>query len=304
MLSTKIGKLSLTNPLMNASGTFGSGEEYADFFAIGELGAVVSKSVTLHETLGNPPPRVVETFGGMLNAIGLQNAGLDYFIKSLLPQLRERAKIVVVNVAGKSAEDYCAVIDGLSAQPIDALEINISCPNVKAGGIAFGTSAKIAGDLIAQLKKVTPLPLWVKLSPNVTDIAEIARAVEQNGADALTVANTFLGMAIDIEKRRPLLSNITGGLSGIAIHPLALRCVWQVAQAVKCPIIACGGVESIREVLAFLMAGASAVQVGMANFNNPQIMPQLLHELSAWCAKHNTNVNNLIGSANVHAVKK
>ena len=299
MLKTTIGKISLENPLMNASGTFGSGKEYADFYDTRLLGAVVSKSVTPMATPGNPAPRVVEVSGGMLNAIGLQNEGLDYFIHNLLPTLRQNARTVVVNVAGKCEEDYEAVVRGLS-QPelkIDALEINISCPNVKVGGMGFGTDPVTAGRLVTRLRAATTLPLWVKLSPNVTDITAIARAAEGAGADALVVCNTFLGMAIDIEKRRPILANITGGMSGPAVHPLALRCVWQVTGAVSCPVIGCGGVHGIREIIAFLMAGASAVQVGMANFAEPAVMVRLLEELRKWCSEHHTTVKELIGSA-------
>lgn len=299
MLTTTVGKITLENPLMNASGTFGSGREYADFYDTRLLGAVVSKSVTPRATPGNPAPRVVEVEGGMLNAIGLQNEGLAYFREKLLPELRRKARTVVVNVAGKSEEDYEEVVRGLSAPElgIDALEINISCPNVKVGGMGFGTNPETAGRLVHRLRAATALPLWIKLSPNVTDITVIARAVEDAGADALVVANTFLGMAVDIERRRPILANVTGGMSGPAIHPLALRCVWQVCGAVKCPVIGCGGVRGVREVVAFLQAGARAVQVGMANFAEPGILPRLVDELRAWCAAHRTSVRELIGAA-------
>lgn len=296
LLATAVGSLSLQNPILSASGTFGSGKEYADFVGLEELGAVVTKSVTLNPTKGNPPPRVAETPAGMLNAIGLQNEGLDYFLKNLLPPLRKQARAVVVNVAGKCEDDYLAAARGLNGAKIDALEINISCPNVKEGGMAFGVCGKASAKLVEKLRKCTDLPLWVKLSPNVTDIASIARDIEAAGADALVAANTFLGMAIDIEKRRPILANITGGLSGPAIHPLALRCVWQVARAVKCPVIACGGVASVREVVAFLMAGASAVEVGMMNFCEPGLTRRLIDDLAQWCRSHKTTVQSLIGS--------
>ncbi|GHV19315.1 dihydroorotate dehydrogenase [Planctomycetales bacterium] len=299
ILAAAVGAVALENPLMNASGTFGSGKEYADFIDLRELGAVVGKSVTPRPTRGNPPPRLVETAAGMLNAIGLQNEGVDYFLRELLPELRARARVVVANVAGQSEDDYAEVTRRLSAasEKIDALEINISCPNVKCGGMAFGTDASAAAQLTARLRAETALPLWVKLSPNVTDLAAIARAVEQAGADALVVANTFLGMAIDIEKRRPILANVTGGLSGAAIHPLALRCVWQVAGAVKCPVIGCGGVTGIREVIGFLLAGATAVQVGMRHFSEPAVIRRLTGELRAWCEAHQTTVRDLVGGA-------
>ncbi|MDR0868863.1 MAG: dihydroorotate dehydrogenase [Planctomycetota bacterium] len=296
-LAAAVGAVALENPLMNASGTFGSGKEYADFIDLRELGAVVGKSVTPRPTRGNPPPRLVETAAGMLNAIGLQNEGVDYFLRELLPELRARARVVVANVAGRSEDDYAEVTRRLSGANLDALEINISCPNVKCGGMAFGTDASAAARLTARLRAETPLPLWVKLSPNVTDLAAIARAVEQAGADALVVANTFLGMAIDIEKRRPLLANVTGGLSGAAIHPLALRCVWQVAGAVKCPVIGCGGVTGIREVIGFLLAGATAVQIGMSHFSEPAIIRRLTGELRAWCEAHQTTVREIVGGA-------
>ena len=295
-LATSVGAVKLRNPILSASGTFGSGKEYADFLDLKTLGAVVTKSVTLKPTRGNPPPRVVETASGMLNAIGLQNEGLEYFLKNLLPPLKKAARAVVVNVAGKCEEDYLAAAEGLDKSGVAALEINISCPNVKEGGMAFGVCGEASAKLVKKLKNVTGLPLWVKLSPNVTDIAGIARAIEAAGANALVAANTFLGMAINIEKRRPMLTNVTGGLSGPAVHPLALRCVYQVAKAVKCPVIACGGVCSVREVVAFLLAGASAVEVGMWNFVEPDITARLVTELDDWCRTHQTTVKELIGA--------
>ncbi len=296
-LETTIGSIRLANPIMPASGTFGSGKEYADFYDIGALGAVVTKSVTYGPTKGNPPPRVAETPSGMLNAIGLQNEGVDVFLADLLPPLRELAAKIVVNVAGKSEDDYYRLVERLADAPIDAMEINISCPNVKEGGIAFGVSPERSAALVGNIKtRANGKPLWVKLTPNVTDISEIARAVESAGADALVVANTFLGMAVDIESRRPILANITGGLSGPAVHPLALRLVWQVRKAVSCPIIAAGGVKGAKEALAFLMTGASAVQVGAMNFVEPGILPRLIAELDAWLADHKTTVDDVIGT--------
>ena len=295
-LVTKVGKLEFANPIFTASGTYGSGKEYSDFIDIGLLGAVVTKSVTLNPTLGNPPPRVVETPSGMLNAIGLQNGGVKEFKEKLLPPLKSANDNIIINVAGKSVEDYLAVVTELDDTEITALEINISCPNVKEGGMAFGVSGKNSAALVEQLKNTTDLPLWIKLSPNVTDIVSIAKDIEAAGADALVVSNTFLGMAIDIEKRRPLLANVTGGLSGPAIHPLALRCVYQVAGAVECPVVACGGIASIREVVAFLLAGASACEVGMMNFAEPGITVRLIDELEAWLHEHDISVCEIIGS--------
>ena len=298
-LKTRVGALEFANPIFTASGTYGSGREYADFLDISRLGAIVSKSVTLKATTGNPPPRVVETPAGMLNAIGLQNGGVVEFKKELLPSLLSANKRVVVNVAGKSVEDYVAVVAALSEEKVSALEINISCPNVKEGGMAFGVCGASSAQLVAQLKELTSLPLWVKLSPNVTDIVGIAREIAAAGADALVVSNTFLGMAIDIEKRRPILANVTGGLSGPAIHPLALRCVYQVAGAVTCPVVACGGISGIREVVTFLLAGACACEVGMMNFPEPGITLRLIEELGTWLETHSTTVPELVGALEV-----
>ncbi len=292
-----VAGMDLANPIMSASGTFGSGKEYADFLDISSLGAVVTKSVTFSPTKGNPPPRIAETPSGMLNAIGLQNEGVDVFLRDLLPPLREKAQRVIVNVAGKSEDDYIALVERLADATIDAMEINISCPNVKEGGIMFGVCPDAAGNLIAKIKKAAGTkPLWVKLSPNVTDITVIAKAVEAAGADALVVANTFIGMAVDIERRKPILANVTGGMSGPAIHPLALRLVWQTAKAVSCPVIGVGGIRSVKEVVAFLLAGATAVQVGAANFVDPGLCGRLVGELDAWLESHDTTAAEIIGT--------
>ncbi len=296
VLATSVGAVAFTNPILTASGTYGSGKEYTDFVDLADLGGVVTKSVTLNPIRGNPPPRVVETPSGMLNAIGLQNEGVHVFLNELLPPLKKQARKVVVNVAGKSKEDYLEVTSILDKSGVDALELNISCPNVKEGGIAFGVCAQTAAGLVSEIRKRTTLPLWVKLSPNVTDIVSIAKAVQDAGADALVVSNTYLGMAIDIEKKKPILANITGGLSGPAIHPLALRMVWQVAKNVSCPVVAVGGVKSVREVIAFLLAGASAVEVGTMNFVDPSICGRLPLELADWCRSHETTVKKLIGA--------
>ncbi len=294
-LRTDVGRVALANPVLTASGTFGSGKEYEDFVDLAALGGVVTKSVTLQPTRGNPPPRVVETPAGMLNAIGLQNEGLDAFLRDLLPPLRHGARRVIVNIAGRTAEEYIALAKGLDGSGVDALEVNISCPNVKQGGLAFGTQSETAAALVERVRRATDLPLWVKLTPNVTDITAIARAVEAAGADTLTVANTFLGMAIDVETRRPLLANVTGGLSGPAVHPLALRLVWQVRQAVSVPIVGVGGVARARDVIDFLLAGASAVEVGTMNFVEPDRTMRLIDELRAWVGNHATSVSELIG---------
>jgi dihydroorotate dehydrogenase (NAD+) catalytic subunit len=296
-LSVKVGGLALNNPILPASGTFGFGREYADFLDLGKLGGVVTKSVTPEATPGNPPPRVAETPAGMLNAIGLQNEGLEVFLAEILPPLREKASRVIVNVAGKSADDYLRIVTRLAAAPVDALEINISCPNVKAGGMSFGVSAQASSDLVRLLRPAAgDKPLWIKLTPNVTDIAEIALACEEAGADALVVANTFLGMAVDIERRRPILANVTGGLSGPAIHPLALRTLWQVRQAVSCPLVAAGGIAGVQEVVAFLMTGASAVEVGAMNFVDPGLCGRLAGELDEWLAAHGETASGLVGT--------
>ncbi|MCL2000472.1 MAG: dihydroorotate dehydrogenase [Planctomycetes bacterium] len=296
-LKTRVGALELENPVMPASGTFGSGKEYVDFYDIAKLGAVVTKSVTLEQTPGNPPPRIVETASGMLNAIGLQNEGIEVFLSEILPSLKAKAKIVIVSVAGKTVEDYIELTRRLIDSTADALEINISCPNVKEGGIAFGVSAEATADLIRKLRTASDRkPMWVKLTPNVTDLAEIARAAEAAGADALVVGNTFLGMAVDIEKRRPVLANVTGGLSGPAIHPLTLRLLWQVRKAVKCPLIAAGGVAGVREGGAFLLTGASAVQVGVMNLVDPGIGARLVDELDRWLREHDETAEGIIGT--------
>ncbi len=300
ILAVQIGSLHLANPIMSASGTFGSGKEYADFFDIGTLGAVVTKSVTLNPTRGNPPPRIAETPSGMLNAIGLQNEGVDVFLSDLLPSLREKARRIVVNVAGKTESEYIQLTERLAETCIDAIEINISCPNVKEGGIAFGVCPDTAGNLVAKLKKAAAnKPLWVKLSPNVTDITVVAKAAEAAGADALVVANTFIGMAVDIEERRPVLANVTGGLSGPAIHPLALRLVYQTAQSVSCPVIGVGGIQSVKEAVAFMLAGAVAVQVGAMNFVDPGITGALVSDLADWLQKHHATAADIVGTLRV-----
>lgn len=297
-LAVNVGAMPLANPILTASGTYGSGKEYAPFEDIGKLGGVVTKSVTIRPTPGNPPPRVVETAAGMLNAIGLQNEGVDAFRRELLPPLRARARRVIVNCAGHGEADYHEVVEALADAPVDALEINISCPNVKSGGHVFGMDPARAGALIAGLRGRTTHPLWVKLTPQAGDFTGVARAVVDAGADALVVANTFIGMAIDIDRRKPILANGTGGLSGPCIHPLTLRLVWQTRAALPdTPIVAVGGVWGVREVVAFLLAGANAVQVGMANFVEPGRATALVDELADWLRVKNAKMSEIVGGA-------
>lgn len=296
-LHTDVGSLRFTSPILGASGTFGNGGEYADFLDLNAIGGFVTKSVTARATRGNPPPRVAETPSGMLNAIGLQNEGVEFFCKELLPPLNDVSCRVIVNVAGHAEDDYAAVVERLNDESrVDALEINVSCPNVTHGGMAFGVCAEVCGGLVGRLRKLSSKPMWVKLSPNVTDITTIARAAEDAGADAVTVSNTLLGMAVDVERRRPILSNITGGLSGPAVHPVALRLVWQVSRAVKIPVVGVGGIASVEDVVAMLLCGASAVQVGTMNFVKPDTLATLNNGLRDWLEAHDATVASLVGT--------
>ena len=286
-LTTKIGDLNLRNPVLTASGTFGYGEEIADLIDLTQLGAIVCKTVTRQPRQGNPPPRTCETAAGMLNAIGLQNVGVEAFIRGKMPFLRECGAPVVVNVAGDSVEDFAFLCRALSeVEGISALELNISCPNV-AHGLDFATDPVVAEAVVSHARRATHLPVWVKLSPNVTDIATIARAAEQGGAHALCIANTFVGLAIDTKRRTPRLSNVTGGLSGPAIKPLALRAVWQCAGAVQVPIIGIGGVTTASDAIEFLLAGAAAVQVGTATFVQPQAALDVVNGIANYLAENN-----------------
>jgi dihydroorotate dehydrogenase (NAD+) catalytic subunit len=286
-LSVEIGGLHLKNPVMAASGTFGYGREFSRFMDPGALGGIVVKGLSLTPSRGNPPPRVVETASGMLNAIGLENVGLAAFIKEKLPYLRTLDTAVVANIYGQTVEDYAELAERLDAcDGIAALEVNISCPNVKAGGIAFGAAPQAAHSVVTAVRKRTRLPLWVKLSPNVTDVTLIARAAAEGGADALSLINTLTGMAIDIDTRRPVLANVTGGLSGPAIKPIALRMVWQVAQTVDLPVVGIGGIMTSADALEFLIAGASAIQVGTANFVNPRVTVEIVDGLRRYCEAH------------------
>lgn len=296
-LSTRLGTLALKNPVLTASGTFGFGLEYADFIDLSRLGGFIVKGTTLEPREGNPYPRMAETPSGMLNAVGLQNKGVDHFIEKIYPQIAGCGSEVIVNVSGKSVADYAAVAEKLSAlEGIHAIELNISCPNVKQGGMAFGTTCEGAASVVEAVRKAWPRHLMVKLSPNVTSITDIAKAVEAAGADSVSLINTLLGMAVDIERRRPVLSTVTGGLSGPAVKPVAVRMVWQVAHAVSIPVVGLGGIVNERDAIEFLMAGASAIQVGTANFINPAATVNILDGITAWCDSHGVErISDIIG---------
>ena len=296
-LNVKIGDLSLKNPVMTASGTFGYGLEFADFMPLDGLGGIIVKGTTLKPREGNPYPRMVETAQGMLNCVGLQNKGVDYFCEHIYPQIKDIDTNMIVNVSGSSPEDYaeCAArIDALERIP--AIELNISCPNVKDGGMAFGTSCAGAASVVKAVRQAYHKTLIVKLSPNVTDITEIARAVEAEGADAVSLINTLMGMAIDIERRKPLLSINTGGLSGPAVKPVALRMVWQVAKAVGIPVVGLGGITTASDAIEFFMAGASAIEIGTANFLDPAISIQIRNGINQWLDAHGcASIQDIIG---------
>jgi len=297
-LSVRIGSLALKNPLMTASGCFGYGLEYADIVDLSSLGAVVVKGLFLKEREGHPPPRIVETPSGMLNAIGLQGIGVHRFIREKMPELRRRGAVVIVNVCGSSLDEYVEVSRMLSdVEGVAALELNISCPNIKEGGIQFGCNLASTREVVSAVRKATRLPLIPKLTPNVTSVASFARAAEESGADAVSLVNTFLAMVIDVETRRPALSNVMGGLSGPAIRPIAVRMVYECAQQVRIPVIGMGGISSARDVLEFLIAGATAVQVGTANFVDPFIWPKLLNGVEDYMARHRVErVVDLVGT--------
>lgn len=297
-LTTHIGPLTLKNPVMTASGTFGYGLEFAPLLDLHALGAVVVKGLTLAPRRGNPAPRVVETASGMLNAIGLENPGVESFLKEILPQLEKYAVPVIVNISGNTLDEYALLAARLNDTAVSAVEVNISCPNVKQGGLVFGTVPEQAAEVVAAVRANTSLPVIVKLSPNVTDIVGIARSVAAAGADALSLINTLLGMAIDIKRRRPVLGNVFGGLSGPAVKPVALRMVWQVSQAVDIPVIGMGGIVSTEDALEFIMAGATAVAVGTGNFINPQATVEIIKGLEEYCIKENiAKIDDLVGIA-------
>ena len=298
-MTTNIGGLKMKNPLITASGTCGYGREMSELFDLSLLGGIAVKGTTLEPRLGNPPPRIAETPSGMLNSVGLQNPGIEAVLTKELPFLSQFDTAVILNIAGHSIEEYGLIAERLDgAANLAAVEINISCPNVKAGGMSFGVDPKVAAQVVSLVKSKTKLPVIAKLTPNVTDITEIAKACEAAGADILALINTVLSMVIDIETRRPLLANGFGGLSGPAIKPLAVRMIWQTAQAVSIPIIGMGGISTAEDAVEFLLAGASAFQIGSINFHNPCAAPQIISELDRWCDDHGVkNIAELIGAA-------
>ncbi len=300
-LSVNIGKLNLKNPVMTASGTFGYGVEFEDFVDLEQIGGIIVKGTTLQHREGNPYPRMAETPSGMLNAVGLQNKGVDYFVEKIYPQIKDINTNMIVNVSGSDIDSYVKTAERINElEHIPAIELNISCPNVKQGGMAFGVTTEGAAEVVSAVRKVYDKTLIVKLSPNVTSIADIARAVEGAGADSVSLINTLLGMAIDAEKRKPILSTITGGMSGAAVKPIALRMVWQVAQAVKIPVIGLGGIMNWRDAVEFLLAGATAIQIGTANFIDPAITVKVAQGIDDYLNRHGfSSVKDIIGGLEV-----
>ncbi len=299
-LGVNIGGLELKNPVLTASGTFGYGEEFADFIDLNRLGGFIIKGTTINHREGNPYPRMAETPSGMLNAVGLQNKGVDYFIENIYPRIKDVDSHVIVNVSGATIDDYVAVCEKLAPlDKINAIEVNISCPNVKQGGMAFGTTCEGAAQVTKAVRNAFPKTVIIKLSPNVTDITEIARAVEAEGADSVSLINTLLGMAIDVERQRPYLSTITGGLSGPAVRPVAVRMVWQVAKAVQIPVVGLGGIMNGRDAIEFMLAGARAIQVGTANFVDPSVTMKIIDYMEDYCQRHGVaDINDLVGMIN------
>ena len=297
-LNVNIGRLALKNPVMTASGTFGYGTEFADFIDLDRLGGIIVKGTTLLPREGNDYPRMAETASGMLNCVGLQNKGVDYFCEQIYPEIKDYDTNMIVNVSGSTVEDYVLCAERIAALPnIPAIELNISCPNVKNGGMAFGVTCAGAASVVKAVRKVYPKTLIVKLSPNVTDIAEIARAVEAEGADSVSLINTLMGMSIDIERRRSRLSIGTGGLSGPAVKPVALRMVWQVARAVNIPVVGLGGIMNATDAIEFLMAGATAIEIGTANFIDPTVTVKVIEGIGEWLDRHGiADVNEIIGA--------
>ena len=297
-MRTNVGGLEMKNPVMTASGTFGYGLEFQDFVDLEAIGGIIVKGTTLMPREGNPYPRMAETPMGMLNAVGLQNKGVHHFVNHIYPQIKDIKTNMIVNVSGSQVEDYAETASAINElENIPAIELNISCPNVKQGGMAFGVSARGAAEVVAAVRKVYGKTLIVKLSPNVTDIAEIARAVEGAGADSVSLINTLLGMAIDAEKRKPILSTVTGGMSGAAVKPIALRMVWQVAKAVKIPVIGLGGIMNWKDAVEFLLAGASAVQIGTANFIDPAVTVKVAKGIDDYLDRHGyKSVKDIIGA--------
>lgn len=296
-LNVNIGALKLKNPVLTASGTFGYGEEFADFIDLSRLGGFIIKGTTLNHREGNPYPRMVETPSGMLNAVGLQNKGVDYMIEHIYPRIKDAGSEVIVNVSGATVDDYVAVCEKLAPlDAINAIEVNISCPNVKQGGMAFGTSCSGAAEVTRAVRRAYPKNVIVKLSPNVTSIADIAKAVEAEGADSVSLINTLLGMSIDVERQRPHLSTITGGLSGAAVRPVAVRMVWQVAHAVIIPVVGLGGIMNGRDAIEFMLAGARAIEVGTANFIDPAVTIKIIDYMNDYCERHGVDdINDIVG---------
>ena len=300
-LTTQLGKLQMKNPVMTASGTFGYGTEYSDFIDLSRIGSIIVKGTTLRERQGNQYPRMAETPSGMLNAVGLQNKGIDYFVNHIYPTLKDIDTNVMINLSGSTIEDYVKTAEIINTlDKIPGIELNISCPNVKEGGMAFGVSCLAASQVVAEVRKVYHKELMVKLSPNVTDIAEIAKGVEGAGADSISLINTLLGMAIDSKTRKPVLSTITGGLSGPAVKPIALRMVWQVAKAVKVPVIGLGGIMNATDAIEFMLAGATAIQVGTANFIDPAISVKIVEGIDNYLNKNGfSSAKDIIGALEI-----
>ncbi|MBQ2536485.1 MAG: dihydroorotate dehydrogenase [Bacteroidales bacterium] len=299
-LTTKIAGLTMKNPVMTASGTFGYGVEFADFVNLEDIGGIIVKGTTLHPREGNDYPRMVETASGMLNCVGLQNKGVDYFCEHIYPEIKDIRTNMIVNVSGSSPEDYAACAARVNElENIPAIELNISCPNVKQGGMAFGVTTEGASAVVKAVRKVYNKTLIVKLSPNVTSIADIALAVQDAGADAVSLINTLMGMVIDIEKRKPVLSIATGGMSGPAVKPVAVRCVWQVAKAVSIPVVGLGGIMNAHDAIEFFLAGASAIEIGTANFIDPAVTVKVANGINEWLEQHGCkSVSEIVGQLN------
>lgn len=296
-LSVKIAGVLFKNPVITASGTFGFGREYDELYPISKLGGISCKGTTLHERPGNPPPRIAETPSGIINSVGLQNPGIDVFIEKDLPWLKEQNTTIIANIAGSQLSDYCETAEKLNGTNVDMIELNISCPNVKEGGASFGTSCAAAAEVTREVRRVSNKPLMIKLTPNVTDITEIARAVEAEGADAVSLINTLTGMRIDIKSRRPILRNNTGGMSGAAVFPVAVRMVWQVANAVNIPVVGMGGITKWQDAVEMMIAGANAIQVGTANFTDPFAPLKIIDGLNKYLDDNNiSSVNDIVGT--------
>lgn len=296
-LSVKIAGVPFKNPVITASGTFGFGREYNELYPISKLGGIACKGTTLHERPGNPPPRIAETPSGIINSVGLQNPGIDALIEKDLPWLKEQNTTIIANIAGSQLSDYCETAEKLNDTDVDMIELNISCPNVKEGGASFGTSCAAASEVTRAVRKISNKPLMIKLTPNVTDITEIAKAVEAEGADAVSLINTLTGMRIDIKSRRPILRNNTGGMSGAAVFPVAVRMVWQVANAVKIPVVGMGGITTWQDAVEMMIAGANAIQVGTANFTDPFAPLKIIDGLNKFLDDNNiSSVNDIVGT--------